>query len=126
SRKTNGGRRNGHLARNVFAATVPAGEGNAFAAPANASPMAESPRVRTQVIDAKTHSRAPREVVWSILADGGSWSEWGPWTKSELDRVGSPPPGGVGSIKRLARGRMTIREEVTEFEPPSRFGYRLL
>jgi hypothetical protein len=82
--------------------------------------------VGKQVIDAKTHSRAPRDVLWNILADGGSWSRWGPWTKSELEREGSPPPGGVDSIKRLARGRMTIREEVTEFEPPSRYGYRLL
>jgi Polyketide cyclase / dehydrase and lipid transport len=91
-----------------------------------ASPVAESARVRTQVIDAKTRSRAPREVVWGILADGGSWSAWGPWTKSELEREGAPPPGGLGSIKRLSRGRLTLREEVTEFEAPSRYGYRLL
>jgi hypothetical protein len=88
--------------------------------------MPQSACVGKQVIDAKTHSRAPRDVLWNILADGGSWSQWGPWTKSELDREGSPPPGGVGSIKRLARGWMTLREEVTEFEPPSRYGYRLL
>jgi Polyketide cyclase / dehydrase and lipid transport len=78
------------------------------------------------MIDAETHSRAPRDVVWSILADGGGWAQWGPWSRSELERDGSPPPGGVGSIKRLARGRLTLREEVTEFEPPSRYGYRLL
>ena len=88
--------------------------------------MAESARVRTQVIDAKTHSRAPREVVWSILADGGSWSEWGPWTKSELEREGAPSPGGLGSIKHLTRGRLRLREEVTEFDAPSRYGYKLL
>ena len=79
-----------------------------------------------QVIDAKAHSRAPRDVVWSILADGGSWSQWGPWTSSELERAGRPEPGGTGAIKRLARGRLNLREEVTEFEPPGRYGYRLL
>lgn len=78
------------------------------------------------IIDATAHSRAPREVVWDILAAAGSWSEWGPWTRSELEREGSPPPGGSGSIKRLQRGRMTLREEVTEFVRPSRYGYRLL
>jgi Polyketide cyclase / dehydrase and lipid transport len=88
--------------------------------------VAQSARVGRLLIDANARSRAPRDVVWSILADGGDWSEWGPWTKSELEREGSPPPGGLGAIKRLARGRRTIREEVTEFEPPSRYGYRLL
>jgi hypothetical protein len=88
--------------------------------------MAQSARVRTQVIDAKRHSRAPREVIWTILAEGGSWSDWGPWTKSELEREGSPPPGGMGSVKRLTRGRLTLREEVTEFEAPIRYGYKLL
>jgi hypothetical protein len=82
--------------------------------------------VGSQVIDAKAHSRAPREAVWNILADAANWSKWGPWTKSELEREGSPAPGGVGSVKRLARGRLALREEVTEFEPPSRYGYRLL
>ncbi len=82
--------------------------------------------VGKHVIEAKAHSRARRDVVWRILADGGSWSRWGPWTKSELEREGSPPPGGVGAIKRLVRRPMTIREEVTEFEPQSRYGYRLL
>jgi hypothetical protein len=78
------------------------------------------------MIDATERSRAPRDAVWRILADGGTWSAWGPWTQSELEREGSPPPGGVGSIKRLVRGPMRLREEVTEFEPPSRYGYRLL
>jgi Polyketide cyclase / dehydrase and lipid transport len=82
--------------------------------------------VGRHVIDAREHSRVPREAVWSILADGGTWSAWGPWAKSELEREGSPPPGGTGSVKRLTRGRLTLREEVTEFEPPGRYGYRLL
>jgi hypothetical protein len=89
-------------------------------------PVPQSTCVGRQVIDVKKYSPAPRDVVWNILADGGSWSQWGPWTKSEVDREGSPPPGGVGSVKRLARGRLTICEEVTEFEPPSRYGYQLL
>jgi hypothetical protein len=82
--------------------------------------------VGSEVIDERTRAQAPREVVWEILADGGTWSSWGPWTSSELEREGSPTPGGAGSVKRLVRGRMNIREEVTEFEPPSRYGYRLL
>ena len=78
------------------------------------------------MIDAKAHSRASREAVWNVLADAASWSQWGPWTKSELEKDGSPAPGGTGSIKRLQRGGLRLREEVTEFVPPSRYAYRLL
>jgi hypothetical protein len=78
------------------------------------------------VIDARERTRAPREAVWEVLADAPAWSDWGPWSKSELEREGSPPPGGVGAIKHMTRAPMTIREEVTEFEPPTRLGYRML
>jgi Polyketide cyclase / dehydrase and lipid transport len=82
--------------------------------------------VAKRIINTKAHSGASRDVVWSILADGGRWSDWGPWSSSELEREGSPPPAGLGSIKRLVRGRRTIREEVTAFEAPSRYAYRLV
>jgi hypothetical protein len=78
------------------------------------------------VIDATARSRAPREAVWELLADARSWSEWGAWQTSELEREGSPPPGGVGAIKRMIRRPVTTREEVTVFEPPSALGYTLL
>jgi len=77
-------------------------------------------------IDATARSKAPREVVWRLLADGRGWSTWGPWTEAELEQEGSPSPDGVGAIKRLTRKPVTVREEVTLFEPPSRLVYRLL
>ena len=79
-----------------------------------------------QVIEAEAHSAADREAVWRVVADARGWSRWGAWQQAELEREGDPPPGGVGAIKALTRRPVVSREEVTVFEPPSRFGYRLL
>jgi hypothetical protein len=78
------------------------------------------------VIDARAHSNAPREAVWSVLADGRRWSEWGPWQKAELEQEGTPPPDGVGAIRRLTRRPVVNRERVTVFDPPERFGYEVI
>ena len=82
-----------------------------------------------QVIEVHAHSAAPPEAVWQVLADARGWSRWGAWRSSELEREGEPPPGGLGAVKVLTsetRRPVVSREEVTVFEPPSRFGYRLL
>lgn len=79
-----------------------------------------------QVVQAHAHSAADREAVWRVVADAEGWSRWGDWQRAELRREGEPPPGGLGAVKALERGRVTSVEEVTAFEPPARFGYRLL
>jgi hypothetical protein len=79
-----------------------------------------------QMIEARAHSSADREAVWRVVADARGWSRWGGWESAELEREGNPPPGGLGAVKALKRGRVVSREEVTVFDPPSRFGYRLL
>ena len=72
------------------------------------------------------HADAPRERVWALVADGASWSEWARFTKSSLEKEGDPPPDGVGAIRNFGTGFSKSREEVVEFQPPSRFAYRLL
>jgi uncharacterized protein YndB with AHSA1/START domain len=82
-----------------------------------------------QVIQAQAHSTAPPDAVWQVVTDAEGWSRWGAWRSSELEHEGEPPPGGLGAIKVLTsetRRPIVSREEVTVFEPPSRFGYRLL
>jgi hypothetical protein len=71
--------------------------------------------------------------VWQLVADARGWARWGAWRAAELEREGNPPPGGVGAVKALTSesrgptGRPVVsREEVTEFDPPSRLGYKLL
>jgi Polyketide cyclase / dehydrase and lipid transport len=79
-----------------------------------------------RVVEGRARSGAGREAVWRVVADATEWAAWGPWQKAELEREGDPAPGGVGAVKALTRERTLVREEVTVFEPPSRFGYRLL
>ncbi len=82
-----------------------------------------------QVIDAHAHSGASRETVWELVADGRGWWRWGAWRSSELEREGNPPPDGVGAVRVLTsetRRPVVSREEVVEFEPPSRLTYKLL
>jgi hypothetical protein len=65
--------------------------------------------------------------VWDVLADARAWSAWGPWQRTVLEREGTnPAPDGVGAVRAFTRWPVTTREEVVEFEPPSRFGYTLL
>jgi hypothetical protein len=82
-----------------------------------------------QHVEATGHSAADRETVWRLIADADGWSRWGAWRESVLRREGIPPPGGVGAIKALTsetRRPVVSVEEVTVFEPPTRFGYTLL
>jgi Polyketide cyclase / dehydrase and lipid transport len=82
-----------------------------------------------QMIEATAHSSAPPPAVWDVIADVPGWSRWGAWRSSELEREGEPPPGGLGAVKVLTsedRRPVVSREEVTVFDPPSRFGYELL
>jgi uncharacterized protein YndB with AHSA1/START domain len=77
-------------------------------------------------IDARAHSNAPPEAVWALLANGRSWSEWGPWQKAELEQEGTPPPDGIGAIRRLIRRPVVTVERVVAFEPPRRLVYEML
>ena len=76
-------------------------------------------------VAATARSAAPRERVWEVLADVPRWAEWGPWSSSELEREGTPAPGGLGAVRLLKRFPMTLREELTLFEPPERMAYEL-
>jgi hypothetical protein len=75
---------------------------------------------------ATVHAAAPRDIVWNVLADVRSWSDWGDWHTTELEREGDPPPDGIGAIRMTARRPLHVREQVEVWEPPSRFGYTLL
>ena len=66
------------------------------------------------------------EAVWDTLEDYATWSAWGPWETSEIERTGGTTPAGVGAIRRLGIGRRVLREETTRFEPLSEMRYLVL
>lgn len=80
----------------------------------------------TQRVEVVEECEAPPAFIWALLEDADNWSAWGPWRESELEREGSPPPSGVGAIRRLRVGRRVLREETTVFEPDREMAYRLL
>jgi hypothetical protein len=81
-----------------------------------------------QVVEASAQSSAPRDAVWAVVADLERWKDWGPWEVSDVESPGN----GEGAIRimRSAERRLgrkpKLREQVTVFEPPMRFGYTLL
>lgn len=77
-------------------------------------------------VHAAARSSAPVEEVWAVLADARRWREWTPLRTTELEREGSPPPDGVGALRRFGVGPIATREEVVEFDPPHRLVYVLV
>jgi uncharacterized protein YndB with AHSA1/START domain len=73
-------------------------------------------------------SAAPPERVFALLADATSWPRWaGPVIgRAGWEREGSPPPGGVGAIRKLGRPPIFAREEVVAYEPPTHHAYTIL
>ena len=72
--------------------------------------------------------RAPRDVVFAVLTDHEGYTKLTPlqWT---LERAGSPHPNGVGAIRAIRPARrapFAVREQVTEYEAPSRFAYKVI
>ncbi len=69
---------------------------------------------------------APVEHVWSILSDHEGMSAWAPGLKVRLEEEGAEERNGVGAVRRidLPGPLPAIVEEITEFEPDVRLGYR--
>ena len=69
---------------------------------------------------------ASLEALWQTLEDYETWSSWGPWTASEIERPGDTTPPGVGAIRRLTIGRRVLRERTSLFEPMHEMRYQVL
>jgi uncharacterized protein YndB with AHSA1/START domain len=74
----------------------------------------------------KRQISAPPERVFDLLTDHRGYTELTPVRKVEMEREGSPDPNGVGAIRVLTLVGPPLREEVIEFERPTKFAYKLL
>jgi hypothetical protein len=70
--------------------------------------------------------QAPIDVVFDVLTDHRAYSEFSPLRKVELVQTGLPAPNGVGAIRALHTLGPPIKEQVTEYERPTRFVYKLI
>src|SRR5690606_40825054 len=69
---------------------------------------------------------APIEKVFEILADHEGYVSFPGVRKAELIQEGTSPRNGVGAVRRLGLGPISIDEEITEFQAPSLLGYRIV
>jgi uncharacterized protein YndB with AHSA1/START domain len=76
--------------------------------------------------DLRAHVAAPAETVFAVLTDHRGYARISPLRSCTLEREGTPAPNGVGAVRRLVLVGPPLREEVTAFEAPRHFGYRLL
>ncbi|GAB19796.1 hypothetical protein GOEFS_095_00310 [Gordonia effusa NBRC 100432] len=71
--------------------------------------------------------KKPLAQVWAALADHEGMSGWGPGTKVSVTAATEGDPNGVGAVRRIKVGPgPAIVEEITEFSPNQKLGYRAL
>lgn len=69
---------------------------------------------------------APPDDVWAVLTTHTGWTYWAGVGVVTLDRPGRDSPNGVGAIRVVRAPGLTLREQVTAFEPGERLAYRIL
>jgi Polyketide cyclase / dehydrase and lipid transport len=80
----------------------------------------------TELLIRKTVEAKP-ETVFDVFTDHRGYARLVRLIRSvDLEREGEPAPNGIGAIRALHTLGPTIREEVTEYERPGRFSYRML
>lgn len=65
----------------------------------------------------------PPEILWQVVTDHEGM---GRWLGVPVKVIAAPPGGGVGTVRRIAAGPLSIDEEVVVFEPPRRMIYRIV
>jgi Polyketide cyclase / dehydrase and lipid transport len=78
-----------------------------------------------EFVISKTVAARP-ETVFDLFTDHRNYAEITPIRSSELEREGDPPPNGVGAIRALRLVGPPIREEMTGYDRPTHFSYRML
>ena len=66
---------------------------------------------------------ASAEEVWEVLGDFGAISGWAP--NVDHSCLISEQVEGVGTVRRIQAGRVTVIERVTGWEPPSLLSYEI-
>ncbi len=73
----------------------------------------------------RTSSASP-EALFDVLTDHASYKDMTPLRTSVLERAGSPEANGVGAQRRIGVVGPTQVEEVTVYDRPNRFAYKLI
>lgn len=68
---------------------------------------------------------APPADVWRLLADHEGMPRWLPVREVVRRRPGAPDPDGLGAVRTVKSGGLAFDEEIVEWKPAERLGYRL-
>src|SRR5689334_8193800 len=79
-----------------------------------------------QHIDVTRRFGAPLDRVWDAYTDHARWQEWAGFSKSWLEREGSPDRNGLGCVRGFGSNGVNVYEEVVEWEPKRRFAYKIV
>ncbi|MXW41922.1 MAG: SRPBCC family protein [Acidimicrobiia bacterium] len=77
-------------------------------------------------VSSSTPIAAPQQLVWEVIANHDFYAHWAISSQVTLDVKGTPDPNGVGDVRVSRFGPVSIREEITMFEPPNRMAYRVV
>ncbi|MGO8996645.1 MAG: SRPBCC family protein [Polyangiaceae bacterium] len=76
-------------------------------------------------VECRTFVRAPIAEVFDRITDHEAMAEWPGISSCELIAEGSPR-NGVGAVRRIKAGGVTLDEEVVRFDPPHRYDYTII
>jgi len=76
-----------------------------------------------QEIDIRGTTAADPAAVWRLLGDSPTWPDWTPVESCEIVTPGGVD--GIGEIRVFTTGRIRVREEIVERDPPRRLTYVL-
>jgi len=77
-------------------------------------------------VEAEGVAQAAPEVVWELVANADSYSQWGPWSASGYENLGAQAPDGAGVIRWMRYGRTTTVEKVLESQRARRLVYTVV
>jgi hypothetical protein len=73
------------------------------------------------------HADASPARCFALISDAPSWTKWASFINhASWEREGTPPPGGVGAIRKEGRWPFYGREQVVVSDPPSHHAYTIL
>jgi len=72
------------------------------------------------------HFSAPPEKVFAAVTDHKRIEDWQKGTRVTIEKPGVPPPNGLGAVRKIRGGPITVYEEVVRWEAPYIMDYRLI
>jgi len=77
-------------------------------------------------LEINQHFSAPPAKVFAAVTDHKRIEEWQRGTRVTIEKPGVPPPNGLGAVRKITGGPLSVREEVVRWEEPYVMDYRMI